>query len=91
MSSVADIAEIEVMGTVLALEYKIGERSSYYSSFREQLIPFFTNRGVLLRPLGNRIHIVPPYCITEQELQTVYEVIEESVLSLKQGADYEKK
>ena len=31
--------------------------------------------GVYLRPLGNTVYIMPPYCITEEELQNVYNCI----------------
>jgi adenosylmethionine-8-amino-7-oxononanoate aminotransferase len=32
--------------------------------------------GVLLRPLGNVVYLLPPYCITPEEIGRVYEVIE---------------
>jgi len=31
--------------------------------------------GVYIRPLGNTMYIMPPYCITQQELQKIYAVI----------------
>jgi adenosylmethionine-8-amino-7-oxononanoate aminotransferase len=36
---------------------------------------FFLARGVLLRPLGNTIYVMPPYCVTGEELDLVYAVI----------------
>ena len=39
------------------------------------------NKGVILRPLGNTIVVVPPYCITDDELNKMYSAIVE-VLSL---------
>jgi len=36
---------------------------------------FFAGRGVLLRPLGNTIYVMPPYCITPAELDLVYGAI----------------
>ena len=35
--------------------------------------------GVLLRPLGNTVYVMPPYCITEGELDQVYGVIADFV------------
>ena len=32
-------------------------------------------QGVLIRPLGNTVYLMPPYCITEAQLQKVYEVV----------------
>jgi adenosylmethionine-8-amino-7-oxononanoate aminotransferase len=33
-------------------------------------------KGVYIRPLGNTVYIMPPYCITEEELGKIYEVLE---------------
>ena len=35
----------------------------------------FISEGVLLRPLGNVIYVLPPYCITDGELDKVYKSI----------------
>ncbi|MFT4699312.1 MAG: adenosylmethionine-8-amino-7-oxononanoate aminotransferase, partial [Flavobacteriaceae bacterium] len=40
---------------------------------------FFMKQGVFLRPLGNTIYILPPFVITEDELQKIYTVIEASL------------
>ncbi|MFZ1611938.1 MAG: aminotransferase class III-fold pyridoxal phosphate-dependent enzyme, partial [Chitinophagales bacterium] len=65
-------------GTILAFEIESGN-SDYFSSIKKTLYPAFLKAGVLLRPLGNTIYIMPPYCITEQQLQKVYDVIEEVI------------
>ena len=49
------------------------------SSLGPQLLAFFRERDMLLRPLGNTVYIMPPYCISDQELAAVYRVIEEAV------------
>ncbi len=36
-------------------------------------------RGVLTRPLGNVIVIMPPYCVTEEQLARVFDVLAESL------------
>ena len=51
----------------------------YLSSLRAQTIHFYLGKGVLLRPLGNVVYILPPYCITREELHHVYDVIHESL------------
>ncbi len=65
-------------GTILAFEIESGN-SDYFSTIKKTLYPAFLKAGVLLRPLGNTIYIMPPYCITEQQLQKVYDVIEEVI------------
>jgi adenosylmethionine-8-amino-7-oxononanoate aminotransferase len=49
---------------------------------RPRLYAFFLDRGVLLRPLGNVVYVLPPYVILQHELQGVYDVIVEAVKSL---------
>ena len=36
-------------------------------------------KGVLLRPLGGTVYSVPPYCVTEEELEKIYKTIDEIV------------
>lgn len=64
-------------GTILAVELHIGGHSSYFSTIRDQLYFYFLEKGIILRPLGNIIYILPPYCITATELQLVYAAIED--------------
>lgn len=71
------IRDIRSIGTILALEFETEHDSSYFSEMRNKLYPFFIARDILLRPLGNLIYIIPPYIITNEELNKVYEAIEE--------------
>ena len=64
----------DLLGTILVLEYKMGERS-YYNPLRDRLIEFFLQRGILIRPFGNVLYLLPPYCITSEELHRVYTAI----------------
>lgn len=64
----------ESLGTILALEYQ-AERTSYFQSMRDHLYHFFLNKGILLRPLGNVLYILPPYCIQAEELKLIYDQI----------------
>lgn len=64
----------EYVGTILALEYQ-AERSSYFQPLRDRLYSFFLNKGILFRPLGNVLYILPPYCIQAEELKLIYDHI----------------
>jgi len=82
LKSLSIIKDIRQTGTIIAIELK-ADSSGYASTIRQQLYQYFLSQGVLLRPLGNVIYILPPYCITEQELTKVYEVIEKKLIELE--------
>ncbi len=54
----------------------------YLSSLRPRLYEFYLNYGVLLRPLGNVVYLLPPYVITPGELNFAYDVIQDSLALL---------
>lgn len=64
-----------VCGTILRFEIKTGEGNTYFSEIRDKAYRFFLENGCLIRPLGNVIFINPPYCITQEELQHVYQTL----------------
>ncbi|RNI29010.1 adenosylmethionine--8-amino-7-oxononanoate transaminase [Rufibacter latericius] len=63
-------------GTILAIEFEVGE-TTYFHSLRDQLYNLALENGVLLRPLGNIVYVLPPYCITQAQLEKVYDVLEQ--------------
>ena len=79
-SAVADVRHI---GTVAAIELKVPD-AGYLSSLRPHLYEFFLSRDVLLRPLGNVVYILPPYIITPDQLNFVYDVIQDSLALVSQ-------
>ncbi|GAB4333356.1 MAG: adenosylmethionine--8-amino-7-oxononanoate transaminase [Flammeovirgaceae bacterium] len=64
-------------GTIFALELNTTQQTSYFNEARSYLYPIFIEKGVLLRPLGNTIYVLPPYCIDSEELNFVYSAIRE--------------
>lgn len=69
------VTTTRVLGVIFALEIKTESAASYYGSLRNKLYDFFIENGVILRPVGNIVYILPPYIITDLQLQKVYEVI----------------
>ena len=70
------ISTVRQTGTILAMEWETGAGTSYFSSLRDRLYAYFLEAGIILRPLGNILYILPPYCITSQELNYIYSKIE---------------
>jgi adenosylmethionine-8-amino-7-oxononanoate aminotransferase len=67
-------ANIRRLGTIAALDLKVAD-PGYLAGISLELTGFFMARGVLLRPLGNTIYVMPPYAITAAELDLVYDAI----------------
>ena len=68
-----------VLGVIFALEVKTEAQENYYGALRNKLYHFFIENGVILRPVGAIIYILPPYIITKQQLQKVYKTIEKAL------------
>jgi adenosylmethionine-8-amino-7-oxononanoate aminotransferase len=59
----------------------------YLAPVGPKLYEFFMRHNVLLRPLGNTVYILPPYCITEEELDHVYGIIDIALDHLRDGRE----
>ena len=72
------IEKIRICGTILAFDIK-GFGSGYKAMIPEKIKNFFLEKGLLLRPLGNVLYIMPPYCILKNELKYAYKIIYEAL------------
>ncbi|MEP7376078.1 MAG: adenosylmethionine--8-amino-7-oxononanoate transaminase [Chitinophagaceae bacterium] len=63
-------------GTILAMDILTTEQTSYFNSRRDQLYNYFIEKAILLRPLGNTVYVMPPYCISKDDLNQVYAALE---------------
>lgn len=68
-----------VLGVIFALEIITETQASYYGTLRNKLYDFFIENGVILRPVGNIVYILPPYIITNEQLEKVYQVVEKAL------------
>ena len=64
----------------MAIELVSGEDSAYGNSLRKKIYTFFLDKNILLRPLGNVFYVLPPYVISDQELDQIYKAIEEFLM-----------
>jgi adenosylmethionine-8-amino-7-oxononanoate aminotransferase len=74
LAGLEGVVNARQIGTITALEIESGTRS-YLSPLGPKLLGFFRDRDLLLRPLGNTVYVMPPYCISEADLDAIYAAI----------------
>nr|WP_156447354.1 adenosylmethionine--8-amino-7-oxononanoate transaminase [Bradyrhizobium yuanmingense] len=70
-------ANVRRTGTITALDLKTND-PGYLAGIGPKLQAFFKDRNLLLRPLGNTIYVMPPYCITAADIDQIYAAIREA-------------
>ena len=68
------LGDVRVIGGVAAVELA-SDKPGYLDGIGPRLAAAFLERGLLLRPLGNVVYFMPPYCITESETAWALEQI----------------
>jgi adenosylmethionine---8-amino-7-oxononanoate aminotransferase len=66
------------LGTIAAIDVKVPD-AGYLAEAGPRIMAKAIERGVLIRPLGHTIYVMPPYCSTEYDMQMVYRVLGEAV------------
>jgi adenosylmethionine-8-amino-7-oxononanoate aminotransferase len=65
---------VRQLGTIAALDLVVHD-AGYLADIGPRLYEYFLARNLLVRPLGNTIYLMPPYCSTEAEIAAVYDAI----------------
>ncbi|MDB5225861.1 MAG: bioA [Bacteroidota bacterium] len=73
----AKVENLRQLGTIVAFDIQTNKGNGYFNDIKSSIYNNFIERGILLRPLGNTVYIMPPYIITLDQLQKVYMEIEE--------------
>lgn len=71
------VKRAEVLGTIFIMEFEA--EGGYFSPLKETITAFFLEKGILIRPLGNTLYFMPPYCLNEEELEHLYKTVLESL------------
>ncbi len=81
MAAMPDHPRIEkrrVCGTIAALDIRCDD-PGYKAAVGPRLKAYFMERGLLIRPLGNVVYLLPPLCVTDDQLNRAYDAIEAAV------------
>ena len=74
LAQVPGITNPRQCGTVIAVDYA-ASGAGYLSEIGPRLTAFFRENDVLLRPLGNTVYVMPPYCISAEDLGRIYDLM----------------
>ncbi|MBF2001624.1 MAG: adenosylmethionine--8-amino-7-oxononanoate transaminase [Synechococcales cyanobacterium M58_A2018_015] len=66
------VQRLRVTGTIAAMDVVTADQPGYLNQIGPQIRQQAIQQGLLLRPLGQVLYLMPPYCITEAELAEVY-------------------
>jgi adenosylmethionine---8-amino-7-oxononanoate aminotransferase len=70
------VSNPRMLGTVAAFDLVDTRGAGYLNPIGADLARFALARGVLIRPLGNVVYVLPPYCTTPAQLEQIYGVID---------------
>lgn len=77
------VSKGRLTGSIAAFDIKTSD-AGYGSKVGPYLKTFFLNKGLLLRPLGNVLYFLPPYCISDSQLHQAWDCVDEALLTLEQ-------
>ncbi|WP_310621648.1 adenosylmethionine--8-amino-7-oxononanoate transaminase [Flexibacterium corallicola] len=64
-------------GTIAAMDINVRDHG-YLSDVGPRLYAFFQKKNLLLRPLGNTLYSMPPYCVTQDDVNHIYDAMAEA-------------
>ena len=70
------VRNARALGTIAACE--IGGEEGYLAGIGPALAAHFRERDLLVRPMGNTVYVMPPYCIDEADLDRIYAAIQDA-------------
>ncbi|KLI62807.1 adenosylmethionine--8-amino-7-oxononanoate transaminase [Aurantiacibacter marinus] len=72
------VSNVRQMGSIIAMDVE-AQDAGYLADIGLKMREGFFARDILLRPLGNTIYLMPPYCISEQQLDRIFSVIDQTL------------
>jgi adenosylmethionine---8-amino-7-oxononanoate aminotransferase len=75
------VKNLRQLGTVFAFEIEKG-KDEYLNNISAIITRNMLSKGIYLRPLGNTVYIMPPYCITETQLQQIYSALKDIIAEI---------
>ncbi len=65
------VRDVRQLGCIVAIELETERETSYFNTKGKDAYAFLLKRGVVMRPLGNVMVLIPPYCISQNDLDKI--------------------
>ena len=69
------IKKIRITGTIAAFDLELGKNVGYLNDIGKKIKSLSMKKGLFIRPLGNVVYLLPPICITDDQLDKSYQII----------------
>ena len=69
------IKKIRITGTIAAFDLELGNKVGYLNDIGKKIKSLSMKKGLFIRPLGNVVYLLPPICITDDQLDKSYQII----------------
>ena len=69
------IKKIRITGTIAAFDLELGNKVGYLNDIGKKIKSLSMEKGLFIRPLGNVVYLLPPICITDDQLDKSYQII----------------
>ena len=79
LKELPNLKHFRVKGTVAAMDIVNDQEAGYFNTIAQDIKKNSLDLGYLIRPLGNVLYLMPPYCVSEEELDGIYDAIIELV------------
>lgn len=86
VAALPGVASTRGLGALAVIELDAGPGGGYLDPRGPLLARAMLERGVLLRPLGDVVYLLPPYCATDGDCEAVFDALEEALPALADGA-----
>ena len=73
------IKKIRITGTIAAFDLELGINKGYLNNIGKKIKSLSMDKGLFIRPLGNVVYLLPPLCISDNQLEKSYRIIGQSL------------
>ncbi|MEM7037071.1 MAG: aminotransferase class III-fold pyridoxal phosphate-dependent enzyme, partial [Bacteroidota bacterium] len=84
--NISSVTNVRVTGTIIAMDLRTDGATGYLNHAGKAIAEYMLENGVLMRPLGNVLYIMPPYTIEMEALERIYELLESKLKELERTA-----